>query len=236
MNAFWGQFGKAWNLYLKKQFKNYILAFLLGAAAGFILIHLVHMLDADCTSYIYLGSIFAMVFAGTWTFVIASELNTWFLLGVSMGQKRKNLIVSALAFLVLLAAAGYAAVNVLLLLEKYTYPVWFAGEEAEGAWLVLAMQKWGLWVIGVVIFIIWLLFVLHLKYGAKVFWIPYLLYMAAALVTLRLPDTGIIDKMLNKIIRIVSGVTSPVWVMICVAADVFIVIIGSRILMRVDVK
>lgn len=235
MNVIFSQFGKEWNLYLKKQFIKYICALLLGGAAGFLLVKLVCMLDADST-YIYGASIFAMIFAGTWTFVIGNVLQTHFLLGVSMGQKRKNLIVSGLIFLVLLTVTVYIIVNVLLLLEKNVYPVLYAGVDVEGAWLVVSMQKWGLPVIGIVILTIWLFFVLNLKYGAKVFWIPYMVWMVVALISLNMSDTGIFSEILSRIILLISGFTAPVWIMVCVAADVLILLIGSRILMRLDVK
>lgn len=235
MNIYIAQFGKEWNLYLKKMLIKFMYAFLLGAAAGFLLVNLVCALDKDNTSYIYGASIFAMIFAGVWLFVIGNALNTHFQLGVSMGQKRKNLIGTTFLFLVVLSVAGYAAVNIMLFLESVLYPVIFAGLHVEGGWLFPSMMKWGLLIIGFVVLAVWLLFVLYLRYGAKVFWIPYIIYMAVFLIGMKFSETEA-GRILGEILMVISQLPAAAWFWLCVAADVLIVLIGSRILMKIDVK
>lgn len=235
MNIYIAQFGKEWNLYLKKVLIKFMYAFLLGAAAGFILVNLVCALAKDNTSYIYGASIFAMVFAGVWLFVIGNALNTHFQLGVSMGQKRKNLIGTTFLFLIVLSAAGYAAVNIMLFLESVLYPVIFAGLHVEGGWLFPSMVKWGLLIIGFVVLAVWLLFVLYLRYGAKVFWIPYIIYMAVFLIGMKFSETEA-GRILGEILMVISQLPAAAWFWLCVAVDVLIVLIGSRILMKIDVK
>ena len=235
MNVLFSQFGKDWNLYLKKQLIKVICAFLLGAAAGFLVVYLVCAVWNN-NSYIYLASILAMTFTGFWIFIVGNELQTHFLLGVSMGQKRKDLIVSALTFLGLLAVIVYIVVNVLFLLEKNVYPVLFTEAYVEGGEIASFMLKWGLPVIGITMLIAWFLFVLNMKFGPKIFWIPYVLWMAVMLLGMKVPDMKIFGRFMNRIFLVISGFSAPVWLALCVAAGICIVLIGSRILMRLDVK
>lgn len=234
MNIYFSQFRKEWNLFLKKQLVKFSCAFLLGAAAGILLINLVCRLGGG-TSYIHGGAVFGMIFAFVWTFVIGNELTAHFLLGVSMGQKRKNLIGAVLLFLGVLTVVSYAAVNVLMALEEMLYSVLFPGLRIESAWMPPVLFKWGVLIIGIVLLLIWLFFILNLRYGAKVFWIPYILYMVVFIISTRFAHTAI-GEVFGTFFLAIAHLPEYVWLMLGAAAVVLIVLIGSRILMRLDVK
>ncbi len=233
MNLYFSQFGKEWNLFLKKQLVKFSCAFLLGAAAGIMLINIV--CGPGNTSYIHGGAVLGLIFSGVWTFVIGNELTAHFLLGVSMGQKRKNLIGAGLLFLGVLAVALYAAVNVLMVLEGILYSVLFPGLRMESAWMPPVLLKWGVLIIGIVLLLIWLFFILNLRYGAKVFWIPYILYMAVFIIGTRFAHTAI-GEWFGTFLLTIAHLPAAVWLLLGVAAVVLIVLIGSRILLRLDVK
>lgn len=235
MNIYITQFGKEWNLYLKKVLVKFMYALLLGASVGFLIVNLGCALDKSNTSYIYCGAIFAMSFAGFWMFAIGNALSTHFVLGVLMGQKRKNLIGAALLFLAVLTAVGYVAVNALFVLETLLYPVLFKGRHPEGGWLFPSMLKWGLWIIGFVVLVVWMFFVLNMRYGAKIFWVPYIFYMVVFLIGRTFIHTGA-GRAFGKFLHVISEWPAAVWILLCAAADVLIVLICSRILMRLDVK
>ncbi|MCM1466981.1 MAG: hypothetical protein NC086_02445 [Alistipes sp.] len=235
MSEYFSLFRKEWQVYLKKELIKFMCFFLCGAAAGFLLLYFVLKISGGETTYIYLMSIMAMVFAGFGMFLTGHGLSVHFFLGVSMGQKRKDLIVSAMMCCGVLTLAGYAAVSLLLLFEKNVYPVLFAGIQAEGEMMAPWLWQWGLFVIAAVVLMAWFFFVLSMRFGSKVFWIPYLLYMTLMLFGRRFLHNGS-GRALGKILFVMAGFSPAVWILLCVVFAAFLILIGSRILMRLDVK
>lgn len=223
---------KEWKLYLKKIFTVHMIVLFAGAVTGFLFLCLILSLDSEST-YVYLGTIFSMLFAGGYAIVMAAELNKRFVLGVSFGQKRKNLIVCDLIYLFLLTISSYAGIFLFLVLEKYAYPVLFYGRGAEGTGMFLFMVKWGIPVIALFYLILWMLFTLYMKYNGLVFLIVYLLGMSISILVSRFPGAA---TMASAVLLALSMLPAAVWAACGIVSGVLIVLINSGILMKIDVK
>lgn len=223
---------KEWELYLKRQLIIHMVVLFAGAATGFFILGIVLLLNPE-TAYVFLGTIFSMLFAGIYSFVTADEFNTRFILGVSFGQKRRNLILCELVFLVLLTVVSYAGILLFLVLEKNVYPIVFPGREAEGIQLFSFMPKWGILVIALVYLLVRMLFTLYMKYNGIVFGIIYVLGMTAAVLGSRFSWTGII---IDSILLSLSTLPVLIWVAAGIVSGIFVVLINSRIMMKIDVK
>lgn len=223
---------KEWNLCFRRQLIIHTAVLFAGAAVGFILLNLVLRAGAE-TTYIYLGSLFAILSAGIYSFAVVNRCNTRFVLGVSFGQKRKNLILCSVLFLLLFTAVSYIGIMVVLIFEKNVYPVLFSGRAAEGTGIFPVMAKWGLLIIALVYLILWLLFVLYMKYGGIVFGIIYVLGITVCILGSRFPWAG---TLLMRIMCALAAMPVFLWTAAGIVSGMLFVMISSGILMKIDVK
>lgn len=225
-------FRKEWKLCLKHLLIRHMVVLLAGALTGFLVLGLILMLDAE-SSYIFFGTVFSMIFAAVHLSVIMSQLNTRFVLGVFFGQKRKHLVICDLIFLVMLTVVSYVGILLFLVLEKCAYPMLYSGREAEGIQMFSFMLKWGFLLIALVCLILRIIFTLYMKYNGIVFVILYVLGMTASVLGSRFSWAGV---MIARILLALSALPVLVWVAAGMAIGVFIVLINSSILMKIDVK
>lgn len=229
---------KEWQLYLR----NWLLKLLISMAAGglFGVAALIIIMHVDKTStYIYLGTVCSMYVAGFFAFLfLAGLVNTRFGLLVSFGQKRSSVIWYSVAASVLMSIVLYVVTMIIYLLEKKWYPVVYAGRRLEEGFSLSFLFKYGLLVFVLIAVFLWMLYVVSLKIGGKIFAVIYLIAMAVILLIPRLEDMGIrgMDTFLGKVFRFLISISSTGWVMTGIITGAIFVGLGYNSLKRYDVR
>ncbi|MGN0160481.1 MAG: hypothetical protein ACI4AQ_03730 [Lachnospiraceae bacterium] len=164
----------------------------LGAAVFGAALHaLILYLDksSDIT-YVYFGTFF------TWIAVIflmlgwAVSMNNRFILLVSMGQKRRNIIGCEMTYLVLFSVAAYLFVLLVYTLESNLYPVIYAGIPLDPEFMagLISVSDYIFLVILVGAFIFRFMAVMSLKVGNKIYGLFYLIFCGSLILSARLED------------------------------------------------
>lgn len=229
---------KEWGIFLKRYLFIILIAMSAAGLIGAVALKIIMALDVEST-YIYLGTFLAIMAAGGGMMVMVSQMvNTRFMLQVSFGAKRCDVIGSGIIIVILMSLVSYAMTIMVYAIESKSYPIIYAASRLDKEFDYEVLIKYGALIYVFVAVVIWFICALGQKFGSKAFAIAYILFMTITIGGPRLIHSTNIDlnSFAKALIDFFMSVTVTGWVISGIVACVAMLITGYQMLKKCDIR
>lgn len=229
---------KEWGIFLKRYLFIILIAMSAAGLIGAGALKIIMTLDVEST-YIYLGTFLAIMAAGGCMMIMVSQLvNTRFMLQVSFGAKRCDVIGSGIIVTILMTIISYAMTVIVYAAESKCYPIMYAASTLDKEFDFGILIKYGSLIYIFVAVLMWFICALGQKFGSKAFVIAYILFMTIMLGGPRLihSTNAALNSFAKAVIDFFMSVTITGWVTSGIVACVAMLVIGYQMLKKCDIR
>ena len=229
-------YSKEWKLCMKKWLLQMLGMELLGFLIGFGLLNIVLYVESDST-YVYLGTFFALFLCYLSLFQMGAYQTNRYRLLLSMGQKRSNVILSQILWMISEMVVLSISLVCFYLFEKKMYPIWYADRMLDEEMRFDFLPHYVLLIMALSVVIVWLFFALSLKFGPKIFIITYLVLLFVCTAMRRIIErNAFIQSVATEVTTFLLSLSSITWWLAGTLLIFILFYIGYGIWYNYDVK